>query len=171
MESKTKILAYTFLAIAGFIFLLTKGSQLITSENSPLIYFILNKIRVITYMLASSLLIWRGIYFIRKKGYQHKCLAELILGLFLAIAMISALYMTSEFGSKTLEIIVSDTQSLDHKIQEQILQIKENIAIIERGIIMWIGLTVFTVLLGLFWPIVRSSNKSEEPIKNPRAAF
>jgi len=171
MESKTKLPAYTFLTISIIISILTKELNLLDPESFPLANFILNKIRVISFILASSLFIWRGIYFIRAQGYQHKYLAELVLGLFFVTAVSSTLYMSNEIGTQTLQIISVDSQFEDLKMREQILEIEQNTSIVQRGMLTWIGLGLISILLGLIWPIVNASNKSEETNQKPKTAF
>ncbi|MDD3592485.1 MAG: hypothetical protein PHO65_07585 [Sulfurovum sp.] len=108
METKTKYLAYTLLLISIFINLLftrlTPEFLILKPLTNPQISVIIQYIYSICFLLATALLIWRGIYYWRKQGYQHKFLLELIMGLFLSISTISMSYMTKYLLEQTLQV-------------------------------------------------------------------
>jgi len=139
MEAKTKILAITFLAIIGIISLLTKNTAFISFENHPTLYFFLTKVMSIASLLASSLLIWRGIYFIRANGYRLIYLGNLAFGVFIAVAMTSVLFMQKEIGHTTLQAFSVDLSSIEQKEWNALTA--QNVYISEGRILEYNGIT------------------------------
>ena len=204
MEEKTKFLATVFIAIAMVISLLTKSTSLISSENFPALYFYLNKIMTIAFLLASSLFIWRGIYFMKANGYRHVYLGSLALGTFIVIINMSTLFIQKEIGSSSLELFAVNLSSIDknkwneltaHKvyiwegrileyegnvykptpedveIREELIQLRLKINRTLQCIEFWLGIVAISLLLGLFWPVKKLPNKSEETNQKTGAAF
>jgi len=139
MEAKTKILAITFIVIAATISLHTKNTGLISPENHPTLYFFLTETESIASLLASSLLIWRGLYFIRANGYRHIYLGNLAFGIFIAVATTSVLFMQKEIGYTTLQAFSFDLSSIKQK--EWNALIAQNVYISEGSILEYNGTT------------------------------
>jgi hypothetical protein len=109
METKTRYITYLLLFVSIFLHILLNHLapefSILKPLENPQISQIIRNIYSICFLLASGLFIWRGIYYLRKQGFQKKFLFELLMGLFLSISITSMLYATKELGERTLQVL------------------------------------------------------------------
>ena len=107
--------------------------------ENPAVKSFIHNVYSISFLIASGLFIWRGIYYWRKQGYRHKNLAELLMGLFFAISLIGALYATRELGVQSMHMLTPAKKITQNK--EWNNQIAKEIYIMEGEKIQYDGKT------------------------------
>jgi len=191
MESKTKNIAFTSLFIFFLIDILISDrfgwSPIITPTRE------IHNIKSVFYMIAESLFIIRGIYYLRSYGIKKQFIFELLLGLFLVISSFSMLYLTKHLGDKFFSNYKLDINATDNplgqqyianniyvikgesvilngsafvpskddiKMREQYIEISSSMEIIKQGLYNVTGITLLSILLGLFLsPLTRTRSQ------------
>ena len=100
MENMTKYLAYVLLYFSIFLDLITGNllwqTPIINVLKNQNINDFIHDVISISFLASSGLFIWRGIYFQRKYGFRKRFFGELLLGLFLAAAVVYIMLLFKE---------------------------------------------------------------------------